>query len=344
MPRLLITGGAGFVGSHCLKRLQAQGHDCVVFDNLSTGRREFARNAPLIVGDLRSESDLERLFASGRFDAVLHFAGLSSVAESVAFPAMYFDTNVRGTELLLRAMERAKIRTLVFSSSCAVYGAPADQPIAETAALAPINPYGETKLVCERMIEKWAVEQEGRSVRLRYFNAAGADPELDIGEDHERESRLIPLALDALTGRRPPLQLYVNGYPTPDGTAVRDFVHICDLADAHAAALDYLLDGGASTALNLGTTTGYSVREVLTEIENVAGCPVPVRISEPRQGDPPMLVGDSASAKSILGWQPQRSTLPVMIGDAWRWHQNRFAPPSTAAGPSLHRREGGSRL
>lgn len=325
MARVLITGGAGYVGSHCAQALHAAGHECVVFDNLSSGHRDFVRWGAIAEGDIRNAAAVEA--ALGRtFDAVLHFAGLSSVAESMAVPELYIDNNVRGTRVLLEVMQRAKVKRFVFSSSCAIYGIPASVPIGEDADPQPISVYGETKLECERMIGEFASRGSLAFVNLRYFNAAGADPSGNIGEDHERETRLIPLALDAASGRKPYLSLFGTEYDTPDRTAIRDYVHVCDLAAAHVAALDHLIGGGKSISLNLGTERGYSVREVLDEIEIVTGLPVPVQIREARPGDPPVLVADSRKAQTVLNWQPCHSSLRRIIADAWLWHGNRFAP------------------
>lgn len=322
--RFLITGGAGYVGSHCAKALHAAGHGCVVFDNLTSGHADFVKWGPLVEGDIRSKSDLHKAFRDFRFDAVLHFAGLSSVAESMDFPERYQRNNIEGTRLLLDAMLDAGVRALVFSSSCAIYGAPTAIPITEGTETNPINPYGASKARCEEMMRELATDAGLEFVALRYFNAAGADPDGKIGEDHERESRLIPIALDAVSGRRPYINLFGTEYDTPDGTAIRDYIHVTDLAAAHVAALQYLLKGGASVSLNLGTNIGHSVRRVLETVEQVTGLKLPVRICAARPGDPPVLVADASAAARVLGWTPVRSELSRMIADAWAWHRRRF--------------------
>jgi UDP-arabinose 4-epimerase len=324
MARILITGGAGFVGSHCTKLLHEAGFECVVFDNLSSGRLDFVRWGTLVEGDIRDAKALDKAFTEHKIDAVLHFAALSSVSESVSFPGKYYDVNVGGTCSLLEAMVRHDVKALVFSSSCAIYGEPAAMPIVETTAMAPVNPYGTSKLVCETMMDDFGRAHGLRSVRLRYFNAAGADPEDALGEDHERESRLIPLALDALRGRRPPLTLYGTDFDTPDGTAIRDYVHVADLADGHLRALRHLLDGGDTVSVNLGTGAGASVRQVLDVIRDVTGSEVPMNLAARRFGDPVTLVADAAKARAQFGWAPHRSDLKTIIADAWRWHSRRF--------------------
>ncbi|MGC9954257.1 MAG: UDP-glucose 4-epimerase GalE [Rhizomicrobium sp.] len=324
MARILITGGAGYVGSHCAKALCSAGHECVIFDDLSSGRRDFVRWGPLVEADIRDSTALDHIFSVQQIDAVLHFAALSSVAESMAHPGRYHDINVHGTQVLLDAMVRARVGVLVFSSSCAIYGEPEHVPITEASTCHPVNPYGVSKLTCERMMDDFGKVHGIKSVRLRYFNAAGADAGSELGEDHDSESRLIPLALDALTGRRPALSLYGSDYSTPDGTAIRDYIHVSDLADAHLRGLQRLLDGGDTIALNLGTGTGASVRQVLDTIWHVTGRVVPVQRAPRRPGDPAMLVADAKKAKEFFGWSPERSDLKTIVSDAWRWHRKRF--------------------
>jgi UDP-arabinose 4-epimerase len=251
MARILITGGAGYVGIHCAKAIAEARHEGVVFDSLLFGHREFARWGKLIEGDIRDTAALDAVFAAHRFDAVMHFAALAYVGESVTTPEKYYDVNVNGTRVLLDAMVRAGVRQIVFSSSCAIYGEPASMPISESAAPNPINPYGFTKLVCERMMDDFGRTYGLKSARLRYFNAAGAEPMAEIGEDHDPETHLIPLVLDAAVGRRPAVTVFGVDYPTPDGTALRDYIHVCDLARAHVLAIDYLLKGGETVAVNL---------------------------------------------------------------------------------------------
>ena len=324
MARILITGGAGYVGSHCAKALAAAGHEGVVFDNLLFGHREFVRWGPLIEGDIRNAAELDAAFSAYRFDAVMHFAALAYVAESVTAPGRYYDVNVDGTRTLLDAMVRAGVHSIVFSSSCAIFGEPETMPISERTVLNPINPYGFTKLVCEHMMDDFGRAHGLKSARLRYFNAAGADPTAEIGEDHDPETHLIPLVLDAASGRRPDVTVFGTDYPTPDGTAVRDYVHVCDLARAHVMALQHLLDSGDTIAVNLGTGRGVSVREVVDTVRHITGHGVIARDAPRRAGDPPALVADPKKAREVLGWAPQHSDLAAIITDAWRWHNKRF--------------------
>jgi UDP-glucose-4-epimerase len=324
MARILITGGAGYVGSHCARVLAEMGHDGVVFDSLLFGHREFVRWGRLIEGDIRDAAAVDAVFAAHRFDGVLHFAALAYVGESVTAPGKYYDVNVNGTRVLLDAMVRAGVRSIVFSSSCAIYGEPASMPISESATPNPINPYGFTKLVCERMMDDFGRAHGLKSVRLRYFNAAGAEPTAEIGEDHDPETHVIPLVLDAAAGRRPAVTVFGVDYPTSDGTAVRDYIHVCDLARAHVLAIDYLLKGGETVAVNLGTGRGSSVRQVIDMVQQIAGCQVPTRDAPRRPGDPPILVADPTKARALLGWAPERSDLATIIADAWRWHGKRF--------------------
>lgn len=324
MKRILVTGGAGYVGSHCVKQAAQSGYDCVVFDSLVHGHREFVRWGPLVEGDIRSLDQLADALVDHRIDAVMHFAALAYVGQSVIDPASYYDVNVRGTLTLLEAMRRTGTRHLVLSSSCAVYGEPAQMPISETTVPAPINPYGYTKLVCERMIEDYGRAYGLRSVRLRYFNAAGADPAGEIGEHHEPETHLIPLVLDAALGRRASISVFGADYPTPDGTAVRDYIHVADLATAHVRALAYLAAGGEGLSVNLGTGRGVSVGELIAACRRLTGRPIEVTPSPRRPGDPAVLVAARGRAEQVLGWQPQRSDLDTIIADAWRWHRKRF--------------------
>jgi len=324
MARVLITGGAGYVGSHCTKALAAAGHEAVVFDNLLFGHREFVRWGPLIEGDVRDSAALDAVLSAYRFDAVMHFAALAYVGESVTAPGRYYDVNVNGTRTLLDAMVRAGVTSIVFSSSCAIYGVPDAMPISERTLPNPINPYGFTKLVCEQMMDDFGLAHALKSARLRYFNAAGADPTAEIGEDHDPETHLIPLVLDAASGKRSDVTVFGTDYPTPDGTAVRDYVHVCDLARAHVLALEYLLDGDDSIAVNLGTGRGASVRQVVDIVRRITGREVIARDASRRAGDPPALVADPKKAGEVLGWAPQHSDLANMIADAWRWHSKRF--------------------
>ena len=324
MARVLITGGAGYVGSHCAKALAAAGHDGIVFDNLTLGHREFVRWSRFIDGDIRDPGALDFVFRAHQIDAVIHFAALAYVGELVAAPSQYYDVNVNGTRVLLDAMVTAGVRTIVFSSSCAVYGEPAKTPIVESAPTEPVNPYGFSKLVCERMLGDFGRAYGLKSARLRYFNAAGADPTGEIGEDHEPEAHLIPLVLDTALGRKASMQIYGTDYPTPDGTAIRDYVHVVDLARAHVLALEYLLKGGDTIAINLGSGRGTSVREVIDTARAVTGIAIDTKDVRRRPGDPSILLAETTLAKNILGWSTERSELSIIIADAWRWHAQRF--------------------
>jgi UDP-glucose-4-epimerase GalE len=328
MARVLITGGAGYVGSHCAKALAAGGHEGIVFDNLFRGRREFVRWGPLVEGDIRDGAALRAVLSSGPFDVVMHFAALAYVGESVVQPGQYYDINVAGTRVLLDTMVETGVAAIVFSSSCAVYGEPSGMPIVESTPLMPINPYGFGKLACERMIDDFERAYGLRSVRLRYFNAAGADPDGDIGEHHDPETHLIPLAIDAAIRRREAVFIFGSDYPTPDGTAIRDYVHVVDLANAHVRAVDHLLAGGPTVALNLGAGRGTSVAEIIACVRTVTGRDVPVREAPRRAGDPAVLVADPALAKSRLEWSARRSDIASIVADAWRWHERRFASAS----------------
>jgi UDP-arabinose 4-epimerase len=316
MARILITGGAGYVGSHCAKALSAAGHEGIVYDSLLFGHREFVRWGELIEGDIRDAAALDAVFAAHRYDAVMHFAALAYIGESVSAPGRYYDVNVHGTRVLLDAMTRAGVGAIVFSSSCAIYGEPDSVPISEDTRVNPINPYGFTKLVCERMMDDFGRAHGLKSARLRYFNAAGAEPTAEIGEDHKPETHLIPLALDAASGVRPEILVFGSDYPTPDGTALRDYVHVCDLARAHVLALQYLLDGGETIAVNLGNGCGISVRQVIDAARHVSGREIVERDAPRRPGDPAVLVADSNKSRKLLGWTAERSALAMIVTDA----------------------------
>lgn len=319
MSRILVTGGAGYIGSHCCKALAEAGFEPVVYDNLSTGHRSAVRWGRLIEGDMRDGAALAAAMRQVQPEAVMHFAALSLVGESAVHPERYYDVNVAGTLRLLDAMRAASVQRLVFSSTAAIYGEPDIVPIPETSPEQPVNTYGATKRACERMMADFNAAHGIRSVRLRYFNAAGADPAGEIGEDHDPETHLIPIVIAAALGRRPAVAIFGSDYATPDGTAIRDYIHVTDLAAAHLAALRYLLDGGASEALNLGTGRGASVEEVIARVEAVTGRSVPVRAAPRRVGDPPVLIADPRRAEALLGWRAGRG-LDAMVEDAWRWH------------------------
>jgi UDP-glucose-4-epimerase GalE len=328
MGRILITGGAGYIGSHCAKALAAAGHELIIFDSLLFGHRDFVRWGKLIEGDIRDATAVCSLMATFPIDAVMHFAALAYVGESIAAPGRYYDTNVHGTRTLLDAMVRVGVRVLVFSSSCAIYGEPDQTPVMESAPLNPINPYGFTRLVCERMIDDFGRAHGLKSVRLRYFNAAGADSAGEIGEDHDPETHLIPLILDVASGRSPAVHVFGTDYCTPDGTAIRDYVHVTDLARAHVLALQHLLDGGDSFAVNLATGRGISVKEILDKARAVTGARIDAINARRRPGDAPILVADASRARELLGWSAERSDLATMLEDAWRWHKHRFSNQS----------------
>ena len=318
--RVLVTGGAGYIGSHTAKALAKAGHEPLVLDNLSAGHRWAVKWGPLLEWDLADTELLPQLLEKERVEAVMHFAASLLVGESVEKPRKYFWNNVVNTLHLLDAMLEAGVKRIVFSSSAAVYGNPLQVPIPENHPKEPVNPYGETKLAMERAL-KWYGNAYGvRWVALRYFNAAGADPEGELGECHEPEAHLIPLTIQAALGQRPSVEIYGADYPTADSTAVRDYIHVTDLADAHVRALEYLASGGESRALNLGTGHGCSVCEVIQAVGKISPNPVPFREGPRRVGDPPVLVADATNAGKILAWKPQRSELGSIIQDAWKWH------------------------
>lgn len=318
--KVLVTGGAGYIGSHTAKALAQAGHEPVVYDNLSFGHRWAVRWGPLVEGDLADKALLARVMDQYEVEAVIHFAASAYVGESMQNPRKYFRNNVVNTLNLLDAMMEAKVKTIVFSSTCATYGDPVELPITEAHPQSPVNPYGDSKLFVEQML-KWYGQAYGLGwAALRYFNAAGADPDGEIGENHTPETHLIPLAIEAAMGKRPYLEIFGTEYPTKDGSAVRDYIHVADLADAHVRALSHLSQGGDSLALNLGTGDGYSVREVISTVERVSNTSVPVRLAIPRPGDPAVLVADSSEARRVLGWEPKFEGIESIIQTAWDWH------------------------
>lgn len=318
--RILVTGGAGFIGSHTAKALAQQGDKPVVLDNLSAGSREAVRWGPLIVGDV-GDSDLVRsVIREHGIEAVIHFAAYTAVGESMGRPAAFFRNNLINTAMLLDVMLAEGVDMMVFSSSCAVYGPPETTPINEDHPRRPISPYAESKLMVEQML-RWYGELSGlRWAALRYFNAAGADPDGDLGERHDPETHLIPLVIQAAIGKLPELQIFGTDYPTPDGTAVRDYTHVSDLAAAHVDALRHLRSSGESIAVNIGSGRGYSVREIIDVVERVGGRPVPTRDAPRRAGDPPALIADNRLARETFGWKPCRSDIETIIRSAWEWH------------------------
>lgn len=321
MTNILVVGGAGYIGSHTCLDLASKGFTPIVYDNLSNGHAEFVRWGPFEHGDIRDRARLDVVLDTYKPATIVHFAALIEVGESVRNPTGFFENNVAGTLTLMSAAQAAGIDKLVFSSTCATYGLPQAIPMDETHPQAPINPYGRSKLIVEQMLSDLDAYEGFRSVALRYFNAAGADPEGRIGEWHSPETHAIPLAIDAALGRRSDFKVFGWDYDTRDGTCVRDFVHVLDLADAHSRAVQYLLDGGESVALNLGTGDGTTVKELLSAIEAVSGKSFPVEYVGRREGDSPMLVADNGKARSVLGWQP-RFDLTAIIETAWNWHSS----------------------
>src|SRR5688572_11785328 len=325
MARLLVAGGAGYVGSHALRALLAAGHTAVVIDDLRSGRTEFAAAAELVRADVGNADAVADVLARlGPFDGVLHFAASIEVADSVARPLAFYRNNVSASLTLLEASVAAGVRAFVFSSSAAVYGNPERVPIPEDSPLAPVSPYGTTKWMVERMLADASAAHGLRTAALRYFNAAGADPGGGLGECHQPESHLIPLALRAAAGTGPPLRVFGGDWPTRDGSCERDFVHVTDLGEAHVRALEGLLAGGlANGAYNLGTGSGRTVREVLAEVGRTVGRPVPAEAAPRRPGDPAILVADPARFQRATGWKPRLSDLPTVVETAWRWERSR---------------------
>jgi len=320
MSLVLVTGGAGYVGSHACKALARAGHIPVTYDNLERGHSELVKWGPLEVGDLHDRQRLQAVLERYRPKAVMHFASLILVGESVSQPALYQRNIVEGTRSLLTAMEAADIASLIVSSSCAVYGMPQVVPITEEAPCRPVNPYGHAKLEMEGLLAE-AEEAWGLTwAALRYFNAAGADPECETGEWHDPETHLIPRVLDVAAGRAEFIEIYGSDYPTPDGTCIRDYVHVSDLADAHLLAWRYCISGQGGRAFNLGTHSGSSVLEVVDAVQRQTGCKIRVAFKPRRAGDAPTLIADAARAHQLLGWRPQRSALMTQVADAWRWH------------------------
>ena len=320
---ILVVGGAGYIGSQTTKQLAQAGLDPVVFDNLSSGHEWALRWGAFERGDLANPAAIRAVFARHTITAVVHFAALIQVGESVRDPRKYWRGNVVNTLNLLDAMLDAGVRQIVFSSTAAVYGDPVQVPIPEDHPLAPVSPYGDTKLAIERVLQRYGTAYGLRSVILRYFNAAGADPGGELGEAHPEESHLIPLVIDAALGRRPPVSIFGSDYATPDGTAVRDYVHVADLADAHVLAVQRLASGGGDLVANVGTGQGHSVAEVIRAVERAAGRPVPTAAAPRRAGDPPALVSDASRLKAVLGWTPRHAALDAMVRHAWAWANSR---------------------
>jgi UDP-glucose-4-epimerase GalE len=320
LAHLVVTGGAGYIGSHALRALERAGHTAVVVDDLRAGCAAFVEKAPLVRGDVGDREALAKLFADyGPFDGILHFAALTSVAESLARPLAYYANNAAASAVLIEQAVAHGVRAFVLSSSAAVYGHPEVQPISESATIAPINPYGASKAMVERMLADVERAHGLRWTALRYFNACGADPAGGIGECHEPETHLIPLALEAAAGLRSELSLFGADYPTRDGTCIRDYIHVTDLAAAHVLAVEALLDRRCGGAYNLGTGTGHTNREVIDRVGAIVGNPVPLREAGRRPGDPAELVADASRFRRDFGWQPLHSDLDTILRTAWSW-------------------------
>ena len=317
--RILVTGGAGYIGSHCVRHLLGAGHEVWVYDNLRAGHRGAVPAGLLLVGELSDQDRLESEMRRLRIEAVIHFAAVAEVGESVANPAKYYANNVAGTLQLLNAMRTCDVSRIVFSSTTATYGVPSRVPITEDEPQKPISPYGFTKLVIERVLADYSQAYGLGYAALRYFNAAGADPSGDLGEDHFPESHLLPLTLQVALQQRKELTIFGTDYETPDGTCIRDYIHVNDLADAHSRALSRL-QPGQGLLLNLGSGNGYSVREVIDACQRVSGQKIPCRVGSRRPGDPPRLVADSTRAREILGWSPQYNDIEAIVATAWKWH------------------------
>jgi len=321
---ILVTGGAGYIGSHTVKELLRAGYEVVVLDDLSAGHREFVLTPHFVQGDIRDRALLDRVFRRYPITAVMHFAALTSVPESVEDPARYYEVNLLGTWNVLEAMRAHGVKLFVFSSSAAVYGDPQKIPIPEDHPAQPKSPYGRTKRMVEEILADYEKAYAFRYVSLRYFNAAGSDPEGEIGEWHEPERHLIPIVLEVALGKRPYLEIFGTDYETPDGTGVRDYIHVTDLAQAHVRALQHLEAGGESRVYNLGIGRGYSVREVVEVCRRVTGRDIPVREGPRRPGDPAVLVADPSRALRELGWQPRFTELASLVETAWRWMLKKF--------------------
>lgn len=321
--KILVAGGAGYIGSHMVRMLDSLGHAVVTFDDLSAGFRDAVLGGKFVQGSLHDRAALRALFSEHQFDAVVHFAGSIAVGESVRDPAKYYQNNLTGTLNLFDAMREHGVNKVVFSSTAAIFGVPQYVPIDEAHPQVPINPYGMTKWVTERILRDYDAAYGLRSVALRYFNAAGASPDAALGERHDPETHLIPLALRAASGELPALTVFGTDYDTPDGTCIRDYIHIVDLCEAHVLALQHLMSGGESRAYNLGNGQGYSVKEVIEVAERVAGKPVPVQYGPRRAGDPPRLVADASKIRKDWGWEPRFGALEQIVEHAWQWEKSK---------------------
>jgi len=318
--KILVCGGAGYIGSHTVKSLLRDGHEVIIFDNFSSGKEELVIGGEVIRGDLDDKEPIREVFRTRKIEAVLHFASLIQVGESYLNPQRYYTHNLSTSLNLFEAMLEADVKKIIFSSSAAVYGAPQEIPITESHPLNPINPYGHTKLFVERILQDYEKAYGMRFISLRYFNAAGADPDAELGELHDPETHLIPNILQFLLGKRDSFQVYGTDFPTPDGTAIRDYIHVTDLADAHVLALRKLLTSGESDAINLGASRGFSVLEVVKKVEEMTGLRVPFRAKPKRLGDVPVLLASKEKAEQRLGWRLRYSGLETIVETAWRWH------------------------
>lgn len=317
---IFIVGGAGYIGSHVNKFLSKKGYKTLILDNLSKGHEEFVKWGEFIKGDLKDKRLLDKIFKEYNITTVMHFAALTDVRESIKDPGSYYRNNVKNTLNLLDAMQKNNINRFIFSSTCAVYGDPIETPITEDHPCNPISPYGRSKLMIEKILEDYSNAYDFNYVSLRYFNAAGADPQTEIGEWHDPETHLIPIILDVAIGKRENVQIFGTDYPTPDGTCIRDYIHVMDLADAHYKALK-LLEEDKSEIFNLGNGDGFSVKEIIETCREVTGEEIPTIESDRRPGDPPILIGSSKKAKRILRWEPEFSDIKDIIETAWEWHQ-----------------------
>ena len=321
-PHVLVVGGAGYIGSHMCKYLAGHDYVPVVLDNLVYGHRQAVRWGPFYNGSMENKELLAHIFNRHEITAVMHFAAYCYVGESVTEPSKYYRNNVSNTAILLDAMVENNVENFIFSSSCATYGEPNEIPITENHSQYPVNPYGRTKLMVEQMLNDFQNAYGLKYICLRYFNAAGADPQCEIGEDHRPETHLIPLVLQAAMGKRAAISVFGNDYPTPDGTCIRDYIHVYDLAQAHLLALEKLLNDHLSDCYNIGNGEGHSVKEVIHQARKITGKSIPVRISDRRKGDPAVLIGSSRKAMEALGWRPEFADLKIIIETAWKWHTN----------------------
>ena len=328
---VLVTGGAGYIGAHACKALSRAGYTPIVYDNLVYGHRESVKWGPLEEGDINDRQRLETVLQKYEPSAVMHFAAYAYVGESVEKPSKYYHNNVAGTLSLLKSMKKCHINHFIFSSTCATYGMPEKIPIEEDHPLYPINPYGRSKLMIEWIINDFTAAYDLKFVSLRYFNAAGADPDGEIGEDHNPETHLIPLILDVAMGKRQHLEVFGTDYDTSDGTCIRDYIHVSDLANAHLLALSYLENGGESVAYNLGNGDGFSVKEVITTARKLTGCEIPCIESKRRPGDPPVLIGSSEKIRRALNWTPKYNKLETIINTAWQWQNKSGGADKTAS-------------